>query len=127
MTPSITGGDVDADWENAYFSGDEAPGGDNLTLVGIALGAYGLSQAILHVPFGMASDRWGRKPVIYIGLVIFAAGTGNPYFSTDTAAVLRAIQKVDRYLVQPGLLVVLIAGTAVNETGSTNVIKVDVA
>ena len=31
MTPSITGGDVDADWENAYFSGDEAPGGDNLT------------------------------------------------------------------------------------------------
>ena len=31
MTPSITGGDLDADWENAYFSGDEAPGGDNLT------------------------------------------------------------------------------------------------
>jgi len=31
MTPAITGGDVDADWENAYFSGDEAPGGDNLT------------------------------------------------------------------------------------------------
>ena len=29
MTPAITGGDVDADWENAYFSGDEAPGGDN--------------------------------------------------------------------------------------------------
>ena len=31
MTPAITGGDVDADWENAYFSGDEAPGGDNPT------------------------------------------------------------------------------------------------
>ena len=31
MTPSLTGGDVDADWENAYFSGDEAPGGDNPT------------------------------------------------------------------------------------------------
>ena len=31
MTPAITGGDLDADWENAYFSGDEAPGGDNLT------------------------------------------------------------------------------------------------
>ena len=31
MTPALTGGDVDADWENAYFSGDEAPGGDNLT------------------------------------------------------------------------------------------------
>ena len=31
MTPAITGGDIDADWENAYFSGDEAPGGDNPT------------------------------------------------------------------------------------------------
>ena len=50
-------------------------GGDNLTLVGIALGAYGLSQAILQIPFGMASDRWGRKPVIYVGLSIFAAGS----------------------------------------------------
>jgi MFS family permease len=50
-------------------------GGDNLTLVGIALGAYGLSQAILQLPFGMASDRWGRKPVIYVGLAIFAAGS----------------------------------------------------
>ncbi len=50
-------------------------GGDNLLLVGVALGAYGLSQAILHIPFGMASDRWGRKPVIYAGLVIFAAGS----------------------------------------------------
>src|ERR1051325_5815229 len=50
-------------------------GGDNLTLVGIALGAYGLSQACLQIPFGMASDRWGRKPVIYAGLVIFAAGS----------------------------------------------------
>src|SRR5262245_10882775 len=50
-------------------------GGDNLTLVGIALGAYGLTQAILQIPFGMASDRLGRKPVIYAGLVIFAAGS----------------------------------------------------
>jgi len=50
-------------------------GGDNLTLVGIALGAYGLSQALLQIPFGMASDRWGRKPVIYIGLIVFAAGS----------------------------------------------------
>lgn len=50
-------------------------GGDNLTLVGLALGAYGLTQAFLQIPFGMASDRWGRKPVIVFGLVVFAAGS----------------------------------------------------
>jgi MFS family permease len=50
-------------------------GGDNLTLVGMALGAYGLVQAFLQVPFGMASDRWGRKPLIVAGLLLFAAGS----------------------------------------------------
>src|SRR5664279_5295792 len=49
-------------------------GGDNLTLVGIAIGAYGLVQAVLQIPFGWLSDRYGRKPVIYGGLVIFALG-----------------------------------------------------
>ncbi|MBR9910476.1 MAG: MFS transporter [Gammaproteobacteria bacterium] len=44
-------------------------------LLGLALGAYGLSQALLQVPFGMLSDRWGRKPVIAAGLVIFAIGS----------------------------------------------------
>jgi MFS family permease len=51
------------------------PGGDSLTLVGIALGAYGLTQAILQIPFGWLSDRIGRKLAIQIGLVLFAAGS----------------------------------------------------
>ena len=50
------------------------PGGASHTLIGVALGAYGLTQAILQIPFGWASDRWGRKPVIYAGLVMFALG-----------------------------------------------------
>lgn len=54
---------------------EKLPGGDNLTMVGIAIGAYGLTQAILQIPFGWWSDRWGRKPVIYTGLLIFAVGS----------------------------------------------------
>ncbi|HEX6415092.1 MAG TPA: MFS transporter [Burkholderiales bacterium] len=69
-------------------------GGDDLTLVGVALGAYGLSQAILQIPFGMASDRWGRKPVIYVGLVIFAAGSFLAAAASDiwTAIAGRTLQ-----------------------------------
>ena len=51
------------------------PGGRDHTLVGLALGAYGLTQAVLQIPFGWASDRWGRRPVIAGGLVIFALGS----------------------------------------------------
>ncbi|MGV3626635.1 MAG: MFS transporter [Betaproteobacteria bacterium] len=54
---------------------ERMPGGSDLTLVGIAIGAYGLTQAILQIPFGWWSDRIGRKPVVYIGLVIFAIGS----------------------------------------------------
>src|SRR5688500_7910712 len=61
----------------------ELKGGDNLTLVGIALGAYGLTQAILQIPFGWLSDRIGRKPVIYIGLILFAAGSFIAASATD--------------------------------------------
>ncbi|MEX0958749.1 MAG: MFS transporter [Burkholderiales bacterium] len=70
------------------------PGGQNYTLVGIALGAYGLTQALLQVAFGRLSDRWGRKPVIYLGLVIFAIGSFIAGAADDLYWVIagRAIQ-----------------------------------
>ena len=54
---------------------EHLPGGDNHTLVGLALGMYGLTQALLMLPFGMASDRIGRKKVIIFGLIVFALGS----------------------------------------------------
>ena len=53
----------------------ELPGGNSETLVGITLGIYGLTQGLLQIPFGVASDRLGRKPVIIFGLIIFALGS----------------------------------------------------
>src|SRR5262249_26860589 len=69
-------------------------GGGDLTLVGFALGAYGLAQAFLQLPFGMWSDRWGRKPVLYIGLLVFAAGSLLGVVAHDiyTAIAARALQ-----------------------------------
>src|SRR5574343_283527 len=51
------------------------PGGDNLAMVGFALGAYGLTQAFFQIPYCIASDRFGRKPVIVFGLLLFALGS----------------------------------------------------
>jgi len=43
--------------------------------VGFAIGAYALTQGFLQIPFGMLSDHWGRKPVIFLGLALFALGS----------------------------------------------------
>jgi MFS family permease len=51
------------------------PGGDNVLLVGIALGAYGVTQSLLYIFYGWVSDKLGRKPVIAFGLVVFAIGS----------------------------------------------------
>ena len=51
------------------------PGGDDPARVGLALGLYGLTQALMQVPLGMASDRFGRKRVILAGLALFALGS----------------------------------------------------
>ena len=51
------------------------PGGDDPALIGLAMGIYGLTQGLLQIPFGVASDRFGRKRVIVLGLLVFALGS----------------------------------------------------
>ncbi|MEP1741617.1 MAG: MFS transporter [Kangiellaceae bacterium] len=67
--------------------------GQNLTgftpaLIGFAIGAYGLTQAIFQIPFGWMSDRFGRKPIILFGLVLFAIGSLVAAFSDHIYGVI---------------------------------------
>ena len=68
--------------------------GANKTLVGIALGIYGLSQGLLQIPCGWLSDRYGRKPVIAGGLALFTAGSllAACASSIEMMIVARAVQ-----------------------------------
>lgn len=56
-------------------------------LIGIALGIYGLTQASLQIPFGLWSDRIGRKPVISTGLVVFVIGSGIAALASASAHI----------------------------------------
>lgn len=70
------------------------PGGSDPFLVGLTLGIYGLTQGILQIPYGLASDRWGRKPVIVVGLIVFAIGSALAAMGNTIVVVLvgRALQ-----------------------------------
>lgn len=63
-------------------------------LVGEALGIYGLTQGLLQIPFGLLSDKFGRKLMIVIGLLLFAAGSAVAASSTSIGGVIigRALQ-----------------------------------
>lgn len=69
-------------------------GGDDPMRVGLALGMYGLTQAFMQIPFGLASDRWGRRPVVLAGLLLFVAGSVVCALSEDIfwVTIGRAIQ-----------------------------------
>jgi MFS family permease len=70
------------------------PGGDDVAMVGLAMGIYGLSQGVLQIPFGLASDRFGRKRVMVLGLVIFALGSAMAALAPTLAWLVsgRALQ-----------------------------------
>lgn len=72
----------------------QLPGGVTPLQIGLALGLFCLVQAFLQLPFGMASDRYGRKPVIVVGLLIFAAGSAIAAVSNDIGWIMlgRSIQ-----------------------------------
>ncbi len=73
---------------------EHLPGGSNHTMIGLALGAYGLTQALLQLPFGIASDKFGRKRVIYFGLALFAIGSFVAAYATTIEGIIlgRVIQ-----------------------------------
>lgn len=58
-----------------FFVYGESLIGATPELLGLAIGIYGLSQALLQIPYGILSDRFGRKPLIFAGLLVFVAGS----------------------------------------------------
>ena len=78
----------------ALYAASLPDAGDNKMLVGLAMGMYGLTQAVLQLPLGMASDRFGRKKVIYLGLLVFALGSFMAAVATSLPMLVlaRAIQ-----------------------------------
>jgi predicted MFS family arabinose efflux permease len=70
------------------------PGGDDPARIGLAMGIYGLTQAVLQIPFGLASDRWGRRPIVLLGLTLFVIGSVVCALSPDVfwITIGRAVQ-----------------------------------
>lgn len=76
----------------ALYAGS-MPGGTPL-LAGLAVGAYGLTQALMQIPFGVWSDRLGRRPLIVAGLLLHIGGSALGYFAATawTLVIARTVQ-----------------------------------
>lgn len=74
--------------------GRELPGGNEPYLIGLAISIYGFTQGLFQLPFGAASDRFGRKPVIIVGLLVLVIGSIVAAMSTTITGVVigRALQ-----------------------------------
>ena len=72
----------------ALYAGS-MPGGTPL-LAGLAVGAYGLTQAVMQIPFGAWSDRVGRKPLIVVGLLLHIAGSAMGALAGTAVALVAA-------------------------------------
>ena len=74
--------------------GRELPGGQEPYLIGLAISIYGFTQGLFQLPFGAASDRFGRKPVIVVGLLVLVIGSVVAAMSTTITGIVigRALQ-----------------------------------
>ena len=97
----------------------ELPSGNNVALVGLAIGAYGLTQTFLQIAYGAASDRFGRKPVIVFGLILFAAGSFVAAFSHDIYGII-----VGRVLQGAGAISAAVTALAADLTREQHLTKV---
>jgi MFS family permease len=96
----------------------ELPGATPLT-IGLAMGAYGLTQSLLQIPFGMLSDRIGRKPVILMGLALFALGSLVAALATSIEMMI-----LGRFLQGAGAIAAAIMALAADLTRESSRTKV---
>ncbi|MFK5984574.1 MAG: MFS transporter [Pseudomonadota bacterium] len=93
--------------------------GSTPALIGIAIGSYGLTQAFFQIPFGMISDKVGRKPMIILGLVIFALGSLVAAMSTSIYGVIAG-----RLIQGSGAVAAVLMAMAADLTREENRMKV---
>ena len=97
----------------------DLPSGSDIALVGFALGAYGLTQAFLQIAYGAASDRFGRKPVIVFGLILFVIGSFVAAMAADIHGVI-----IGRVLQGAGAISAAVTALAADLTREQHLTKV---